>query len=79
MSQLGRRLALLIMCHQVLQYGQSEYVRQFGMSISDNLVNVDARIIEPPRLKYNPASRQANVVCRFSSLVIIWIYLCGRA
>ncbi|KAI0289730.1 argonaute-like protein [Russula brevipes] len=45
----------------VLQYGQSEYVRQFGMSISDKLVNVDARIIKPPRLIYNSASRQPNV------------------
>jgi hypothetical protein len=69
--QLGRRLSLLIMCHQVLQYGQSEHVRQFGMSISDTLVNVDARIIEPPGLKYNSASKQPNVVRRFSSLVIL--------
>ena len=48
---------------QVLEYGQSEYIRQFGMTIDDNeLLGIDARVIKAPRLKYNPASRQPNVV-----------------
>ena len=47
---------------QVLQYGQSEYVRQFGMDVSDELVGVNGRIIKPPTLKYHPRSRQPNVV-----------------
>ena len=54
---------LLIMCRQVLQYGQSEYVRQFGMNVSNALVDLEARIIKAPTLKYNSASRQPNVVC----------------
>ncbi|KAH9992243.1 argonaute-like protein [Russula compacta] len=45
----------------VLQYGQSEYVRQFGMDVSDELVGVNGRIIKPPTLKYNPGSRQPDV------------------
>ncbi|KAH9992239.1 Piwi domain-containing protein [Russula compacta] len=45
----------------VLQYGQSEYVSQFGMNVSDELVEVNGRIIRPPVLKYNPGSRQPNV------------------
>ncbi len=48
--------------YQVLEYGQSEYVRQFGMTISDNLINFGARILKPLKLKYNPASRRPVAV-----------------
>ena len=54
---------LLIMSHQVLQYGQSQYVRQFGMNVSNTLVELEARVIKAPMLKYNPTSKQPNVVC----------------
>jgi len=53
---------LLIMFHQVLQYGQSQYVRQFGMNVSNTLVELEARVIKAPMLKYNPTSRQPNIV-----------------
>ena len=46
----------------MLQYGQSEYVRQFGMNISDDLMNFNGRLLEPPTLKYNPASKQPEAV-----------------
>lgn len=32
------------------------------MDVSNTLVDLNARIINPPTLKYNPASRQPNVV-----------------
>jgi eukaryotic translation initiation factor 2C len=48
----------------VLQYGQSEYVRQFGMTVSDDLMNFNARVLKPLTLKYNPASRQPDVTPR---------------
>ena len=48
--------------HQVLQHGQSQYVHQFGMDISNTLVDLNARIIRSPTLKYNPESRQPSVV-----------------
>jgi len=51
------------MFHQVLQYGQSEYVRQFGLNVSNKLVDLEAQIIKAPTLTYNPASKQPNVVC----------------
>jgi len=54
---------MLIMYHQVLQYGQSQYVRQFGMNVSNTLVELEARVIKAPMLKYNPTSKQPNVVC----------------
>ena len=54
---------LLIMYHQVLQYGQSQYVNQFGMNVSNTLVDLEARVIKPPMLKYNPSSKQPSIVC----------------
>ncbi|KAI0248860.1 Piwi domain-containing protein [Lactifluus subvellereus] len=49
----------------VLEYGQSEYIRQFGMTIDDDeLLDIDARVIKAPRLKYNPESKQPNVVLK---------------
>jgi eukaryotic translation initiation factor 2C len=51
------------MYHQVLQYGQSQYVNQFGMNVSNTLVDLEARVIKPPMLKYNPTSKQPNIVC----------------
>lgn len=46
---------------QYLQYGQSEYVRNFGMTIEESPLSTNARIIPPPKLKYNIASRQPSI------------------
>jgi len=54
---------LLIKYYKVLQYGQSQYVLQFGMNVSNTLIDLEARIMKVPTLKYNPASKQPNVVC----------------
>ncbi|KAH9023196.1 argonaute-like protein [Lactarius hengduanensis] len=48
----------------VLEYGQSEYVRQFGMTVSNDLMNFGARVLKPLRLKYNPASKQPDAKVR---------------
>ena len=54
---------LSITCYQVLKYGQSQYVRQFGMNpLTDKLVDLEARIIKAPTLKYNSESKRPNVV-----------------
>jgi hypothetical protein len=64
MFRLRRPLGVLITCYQVLQYGQSEYVRQFGMHVPNpRLVQLDARRIVAPTLNYNPTSKQPTVVC----------------
>jgi Argonaute linker 2 domain len=52
---------LLMNCHQVLEYGQSEYVSQFDMNISNNLLELEARILKAPVLKYHPESVQPRV------------------
>ncbi|KDR82147.1 hypothetical protein GALMADRAFT_222027 [Galerina marginata CBS 339.88] len=47
---------------QNLQYGQSDYVRQFGMAIDTEPLKVDVRVLNPPKLKYGSQSRQPTVV-----------------
>ncbi|KAF4619813.1 hypothetical protein D9613_005017 [Agrocybe pediades] len=47
----------------VLAYGQSEYVRQFGMRVdSTNPKHVRARVLQPPTLRYGPGSKQPTIV-----------------
>ncbi|ESK91292.1 argonaute-like protein [Moniliophthora roreri MCA 2997] len=50
----------------VLQYGQSEYVRQFGMNVdtASGPVKLNARVLAPPTLRYGPGSKQATIVPR---------------
>ncbi|KAH9853511.1 argonaute-like protein [Lenzites betulinus] len=47
----------------VLAYGQSEYVRQFGMIVSPNAVpySLQARVLDPPVLQYGQGSRQLTI------------------
>ncbi|KAJ6463144.1 Piwi domain-containing protein [Mycena vitilis] len=51
---------------QILGYGQSEYVRQFGVSVGTSPLRTVARVLEPPALKYtsvdDSGSRQELVV-----------------
>ena len=46
----------------VLQYGQSEYLRSFGMSVDSNAVKIKARVLNPPTMIYGVGSRQPTVV-----------------
>ncbi|KAJ7908290.1 argonaute-like protein [Mycena leptocephala] len=50
----------------VLAYGQSEYVRQFGMTVDHAAgpLKVQARVLKPPMLKYGPGSRQLTITPR---------------
>ncbi|KAF7314910.1 Argonaute-like protein [Mycena indigotica] len=49
---------------QVLQYGQSDYVRKFGVTIGTELIKSTARIIQAPRLKYGGAGGGTTVDVR---------------
>ena len=55
----------ILTCRQVLAYGQSEYVRQFGISFSDKPLAIMARLIDPPTVKYGAGSQQPMVVSYF--------------
>ncbi|KAJ7180150.1 argonaute-like protein [Mycena crocata] len=50
----------------VLAYGQSEYVRQFGMTVDHAAgpLKVQARVLKPPMLKYGAGSRQMTITPR---------------
>ena len=48
---------------QVLAYGQSEYVRQFGMDVNTTgPLKVQARVLKPPTLRYGRGSKQLTIV-----------------
>ena len=55
-------VTLLIIHPKVLDYGQSEYVRQFGMTVADEPLRIQARVINAPTLKYHQSSRQPSAV-----------------
>ncbi|KAI6038510.1 argonaute-like protein [Pisolithus marmoratus] len=59
----------------VLAYGQSQYMREFGMDVDDTVgpINLSARVLPPPRLRYGQGSPQP--VVRFSRPATIdrWI------
>ena len=51
---------------QVLAYGQSDYVRAFGLNIDEASLplEINARVIEPPVITYGAQSKSASVVSR---------------
>lgn len=53
---------------QHLEYGQSEYVRNFGMTIDQDPLSTNARVIQAPKLRYNEDSRQPTIVSSFQLL-----------
>jgi Argonaute linker 2 domain len=56
---------------QILSYGQSEYVRSFGLKVETNVgpLEVQARVLQPPTLKYGQGSKQATIVCLVAFLL----------
>ncbi|EIN10450.1 argonaute-like protein [Punctularia strigosozonata HHB-11173 SS5] len=62
----GDRLASIRNGLGVLNYGQSEYVRHFGMHVTETQgpLKVAARVLAPPTLRYGRESRQPNIVPR---------------
>jgi len=55
-------VTLLTIHSKVLDYGQSEYVRQFGMTVADQPLRTQARVINAPTLKYHQSSKQPSAV-----------------
>jgi hypothetical protein len=53
------------MFFQVLNYGQSPYLSDFGMAVEDasGPLGISARVLQPPSLKYGQGSKTATVVC----------------
>ncbi|SJK96831.1 uncharacterized protein ARMOST_00077 [Armillaria ostoyae] len=58
-----QRLSAIRAGIQVLAYGQSKYVRDFGLNIQTGSLpmEIPARMINAPELKYGPGSKQATV------------------
>jgi hypothetical protein len=55
---------------KVLSYGQSEYVREFGMTVEEQPLKTQARVINAPTLKYHQSSKQpiaVSIVFTFSN------------
>ncbi|KAH9965910.1 argonaute-like protein [Russula dissimulans] len=55
------RLASICNGLGVLEYGESEYVREFGLTVSDKPLRTQARIINAPTLMYHQSSKQPDV------------------
>ncbi|KAF7366306.1 Protein argonaute-2 [Mycena sanguinolenta] len=52
---------------EVLAYGQSEYVRKFGLQVDPNVLATKARVLRPPTLKYGTGGKAATVEPRNGS------------
>ncbi|PPQ94823.1 hypothetical protein CVT25_007460 [Psilocybe cyanescens] len=57
----SQRLASIRQGLNVLQYGQSEYVRKFGMNVAPTPMTVKARVLPTPVLRYGDASREKTI------------------
>ncbi|KAG8684639.1 hypothetical protein FRC09_015261, partial [Ceratobasidium sp. 395] len=55
------RLNSIVAGHSVLQYGQSEYMRQFGMTVKQTPEACLARILPTPALHYGPGSQKKQL------------------
>lgn len=69
-NYLIRESLIVFVVDQYLRYGQSEYVRNFGMTIEENPLSTNARVIDPPKLKYNTASLQPSIVSCLSNFLL---------
>ncbi|KAF9123989.1 hypothetical protein BGW39_008545 [Mortierella sp. 14UC] len=48
----------------VLDYGHNEFHKSFGLTVSNEIGTVNARILPAPGVSYHPSSREANFVPR---------------
>ncbi|KAI9448014.1 argonaute-like protein [Lactarius indigo] len=60
------RLGSIVNGLGVLEYGQSEYVREFGLTVANEPIRIQARIMNPPTLRYHQSSKQPSAVRTFS-------------
>ncbi|KAF9906622.1 hypothetical protein EC991_000423 [Linnemannia zychae] len=49
---------------RVLDYGHNEFHKNFGLTVSNEVGTVDARVLPAPGVSYHPSSREANFVPR---------------
>jgi eukaryotic translation initiation factor 2C len=59
----GFSVVLLTIHSKVLQYGESAYVQEFGMTVEDAPLRTQARVINAPTLRYHQSSKQPSAVC----------------
>lgn len=59
----GSSDVLLTIYSKVLQYGESAYVQEFGMTVEDTPLRTQARVINAPTLRYHQSSKQPSAVC----------------
>jgi len=57
---------------QILKWSESEYVKQFGLKVEPNVqpLQLQARVLQPPMLKYGPGSKQPTIVRTRTSLIL---------
>jgi len=55
------RLAAIRSGLELLSHGQSHYVREFGIAVTPNPLQLSARVLNPPKLKYGPGSKQPTI------------------
>lgn len=56
------RLASIMGGFKILEHGQSDYIRQFGMNITPVPLKLNARILSPPSLLYGGTGRERTIV-----------------
>ncbi|KAJ7778889.1 Piwi domain-containing protein [Mycena olivaceomarginata] len=61
------RLASIGKGMEVLAYGQSEYVRKFGLRVNPTVVSTKARVLTAPTLKYGAGGKAASIPPRNGS------------
>ncbi|KAI9448012.1 Piwi-domain-containing protein [Lactarius indigo] len=50
------RLGSIVNGLGVLEYGQSEYVREFGMNVANEPIRIQARVLRAPTMRYHQSS-----------------------
>ncbi|CAI2165275.1 17043_t:CDS:2 [Funneliformis geosporum] len=56
---------------EILDYRENEYMRQFGLNVSEEMAVVPARVLPAPTLRYHPSSRDSAFVPRNGSWNLI--------
>ncbi|KAG0338651.1 hypothetical protein BG000_003640 [Podila horticola] len=49
---------------KILNYQGNEFIKDFGMKISTEMAEINARILPPPTISYHPSSKMANFAPR---------------
>ncbi|KAF8259431.1 argonaute-like protein [Lactarius quietus] len=55
----------------VLEYGQSQYLREFGLSVAEEPIRIQARVMNAPTLKYHSSSKQPSAVVEVATQFLI--------